>query len=256
MKSPRHRWNCVAQPLGLAYQRDGLTSTVTPDNICKELKKVVTGKGRNKAIERAYEIYRTDSARVMYESVLLNTLDIAQSAKIIGERENYLQTYSECFFDIKVFESPADKMVYLDRFARLNPDHAQTMRNMLTVTTDELLFLADKRNAEKVDPKTALETGLKLYYWMMKSFIQPQLEQIVIAGGETNKINDEHFDKMFNRARVCAQMVQQFSDLLLRYELDKSADSFLEEFALGLIPKPNTQLIADKATEGKDPPIY
>jgi len=61
---------------------------------------------------------------------------------------------------------------------------------------------------------------------------------------------------MFNRARVCAQMVQQFSDLLLRYELDKSADSFLEEFALGLIPKPNTQLIADKATEGKDPPIY
>lgn len=254
MKSPRHRWNCVAMPLGLGHQPDGLSMTVTPDKIALELKKVVTGKGRNKAIERALDLFRTDSTRILYESVLLATCDIDLAAKIFKERPDHMKMYADCFFDISVFESTGDKVMYLDRYAQLHPDAAQMMRNAMQTSAEEFLFLSDKSNTRKVDAKTAIETGLHLYYSMMTTFIQPKMEEL-IQRPDMDPSQAQLLEQLFSKANTCSREVRAYSELLLKYELDKNADNFLEEFRLALTNKPPKEMLAGKPGKG-DPEIH
>ena len=72
MRSPRHRWNAVAPQVGMEPYRDGLTFPPTLDALATELKNLLAGKGHwQKPTERAFEIFRSDSGRLMYDSILL-----------------------------------------------------------------------------------------------------------------------------------------------------------------------------------------
>lgn len=248
MRSPRHRWNCVAQPLKLEWQRDGLTSMSQPDKVAKELRLAVQGKSRSKSVTKAYAIYQNESTRTLIEGILLATDSCDQTAKIVKERVDVVRSYADCFFDIAVFEGTTDKLIYLEKYQLLEPEKAQMLRNIMQMSYDDLMVVADSKNAKRVDAKTVIDNTMALYYSLLNVFLKPKLELIINESADEKTM--EHFDSLFSKAQVCANMGLKCAELLLKYELDKSADNFLDEFALALEEKPVHKLIKDKPTDG------
>lgn len=254
MRSPRHRWTAVAQKLGLPFQPDGLTFRVGLDKQATELMKVLQGKSKSKVYQQAWSTFGSDSARTTHEILLFTTGSVAETATILKAFPEHVQAFADCFFDVTVFTSTSDKLVYLDKLMVFDPDLAQMLRNAMAMTKEELRFIADKGSADRVDPKSAIENGLKLYYNMMTAFIQPELETIV---QETiSEERQKRFDKLFGYAKECSKENRAYAELMLKYELDKTADAFLENFKLALTPKATTDLVKPPPKEGEGPPIY
>ena len=255
LRSPRHRWNSVAPTIpGLESSKDGLSNPVTLDLIAQDLQSFLRGrKHKNKLLERAYgTVYQSDSGRTLFDSVLMATLNIETTAEIVRESVDLVQTYADCFFDIAVFEGPADQIAYLDRLAILDPQAAQIMRNTMALKPEALRFLSDRSRAKKVDPKTALEDGLTLYATLFHTFLTPKLETLVV-NDETTR---QEFDWYFKHANTCSAKMLAFSHELLHFELDKSVENFLDQFVMKLLKKEDSELIADKLEPGEGPELF
>jgi hypothetical protein len=251
MRSPRHRYNLVAQQLNLPYQRDGLAIMGTLDTTSKELKKVLSRQGANKAFSRAIEIFRSDSARTLYEAILFSTAArdmagaIAATCRILGENPEHLQIYCACFFDLAVFTGAAERTIYLEKLAGFDEQTAVMLRNALTLSEEDLLFLHDKYSAKKVDAKTALDTGLQFWHAVMRVFQNVKLEDLLNEKKSTEE--KEHLDWMFSKATTATNMVHKLSKAMLEHDLDKSSENFLEDMKLTLLAMPPESLIQDKA---------
>ena len=248
MRSPRHRWNVVAPTVpGLERIADGLSVPPALDAIATDLQAFLRGRRhKNKLLGRAYRVYQSDSGRMLFDSMLLATGDVAQAAEIVRESADLVQTYADCFFDIAVFEGPADKIAYLDRVAVADPQAAQIMRNTMAMSVEGLRFLSDKSKTVKITPKEALEQGLTLYATLFHVFLAPRLETLMRA----DRQDREEFDWTMKHANTCSSKMLQFSHELLHFELDKTAENFLEEFVMKLLKKDDRELIADRAQSG------
>lgn len=255
MLSPRHRWIAVAQRLGLPYQADGLSFRVTLDKQGTELFRVCKDPGKgSKVYNHAYRTFLSDSARTSIEIILFATLSVGETARILKAFPEHIQTYADCFFDVSIFgKSPTDRLIYLDRLITVDEDLAFMLRNAMGMSEKELGFIADKGSAERVDPKSAIENGLKLYHNMMQTFIQPELELLVQEN--VSEERQKRFDKLFGYAKDCSKESRAYAELMLKYELDKTADAFLENFKLALTPKTAEQLMVPKPKEGEGPEL-
>lgn len=254
MLSPRHRWIAVAQRQGLPYQPDGLSFRVTLDKQGTELLNVLKDKSKSKVYQHAYRVFLSDSTRTSYELLLFATGSVAKTAEILKQFPEHVQTYADCFFDISVFgPGPTDRLIYLDKVMTYDTDLAIMLRNAMGLSEKELTFIADKGSAERVDPKTAIETGLKLFHNAMLTFIQPELEQLVQENVPEER--QKRFDKLFGYAKECSKENRAYAELMLKYELDKTADQFLENFKLALTPKSAEQLMVPKPKDGEGPEL-
>lgn len=251
MRSPRHRWNWVAMQTGQPYQADRLSGMTVPDKIATELKRVAEGKGKTKAYQKALAIYQADSARIIYETLLFATLSVEQTAKILKERQDHLQIYADCFFDISVFETEGERIIYLDRLQGFDPDVAAILRNAMSKTVEDLAYLADRASGERVQPKDAIDAILTHYTHMFKALSTPQLENVLVANPDPAQkaLQDEQWRKSI----VAADMSMKAARMLLEFELDKTADSFLEAFVMALTPQPPAALIEAKPSKDAPP---
>jgi hypothetical protein len=254
MRSPRHRWVSVAQRQGLPFQPDGLSFRVSLDKQSTELLAVLKGKSKSRLYQKAYSIFLSDSARASYEILLFATGDVAKTAEILKAFPEEVQTYADCFFDVTVFAGTTEKLMYLDRIMTFDQDMAVLLRNAMQMSPEELAFIADKGTAARVAPKEAIENGLKIYHNMMMTFVQPELESLVQENVPEERI--KRFDRLMRHARDCSKETRAYAELMLKYELDKTADAFLENFKIALTPRKATEFITPKPKEGEGPTIY
>lgn len=236
----------------LPPQRDTLYVMNTPDAVAKELRSLVKGKSNPKLYRKAYDLYQTPSTRYLIESILFVTKSVEDAAAVLDMNKAHLLVYSQCFFDVSVFEDDTCRVLYLDKYAQIDIAGAEMMRNAMGLDKNQLLFLANQANAGRVSPKEALEEGLKLFYNLMRVFIKPQIEQVMQTTQDEKAI--ERFDRLFTYATACASQVRGFSDQLLKYELDKTSENFMEEFAIALEKKPLAQLISPRVQDDKNAP--
>lgn len=249
MHSPRRRWNWVAQQEGKDFQRDGLYSMSRPDQLAKDLQKLVKGKSSDKALNKVFLWFQSPSNKLAIEAMLFATLDHSTTSKILGLQENHVKLYADCFFDISVFQDDGDRQLYLDRYSQIDMVAAQMMRNAFGTPPAQLKFLADQKKGEKVSPKDALEEGLRLFYNLMKVYIRPQLEDVLLQNPSPDQ--EERVRSLFQMGRDAAKELRGFTDQLLKYELDKSSENFLEEFALAIqkLPREDIFLLKDEGPE-------
>lgn len=271
MLTPRHRFNYVAMGLGIPPDLDGFTNRAAPDELTKALEasiracrgapagpKKPTAKQKARSgsnvvpitsplFPRAYETFQLISMRKSYDAVLLTTLDVPKAAQMLREKEAVVQIYSDYFFDIMVFEGPTDRMGYLDAIFRRDPEYAQTMRNMLTVPFEQLMFVSNNGVGGKVEPKTVLEEGMTLHYNLMKLFSQLKLETLMSADVESADF--KRFKELFGMALASSGMAHKFAAELLKNDLDKDRISFLDEFVLSLTKGKLTEHISSPKTE-------
>ena len=252
MLTPRHRYNRAAMSVGLPPDLDGLTNRAAPDAITHTveagLRACMSGqatrkpkakdKARGKLVvahadfARAYDLYRQPGSRKTFDAVLLTTLSVVDTANVLREREDFMQLYADCFFDIAVFEGPTDRLTYLDAVYRRDPQYAQMLRNMLSVPLEQLMFISNSATGDRLDPKTVLEAGMSLHYNFMRLFSQVKLETIMSS--DTDSEDYRRFKEMFSMAVTASNLAHKFADSLLKYDLDKDRANFLDEFILSL----------------------
>jgi len=257
LRSPRWRWNTIATLCGGAPFRDGLTIPARPDKLAEDLKSQILGRGRpDRGMSRAYQIYRSDSARTIWDSMLFALCkagqepDWATCGQVLHESQDLVRLYSQLFFDVTVFAAETDKLVFLDQYVRLDHRAALIMRNTMGLDRDGLMHAADMSRAERIDPKTALEEGLTTYYKLARIF--GPLAIAFEARIAEDPASRERFEWIFKQYNMSTSRMKEFAHELLAFELDKSAENFLEEFVMRLEKVDNDQLIVDKNADGQE----
>lgn len=268
MLSPRHRYNYAAIRVGLKPDLDGLTNKAAPDEITKMLESglrsymgvpttVAKPTGRSKAKSgpapsqsafiRAYEIYKEPGARRNFDAALLTTQSVADTARVLREKEEVVQLYADCFFDLAAFEGGVDRGTYLDAIFPRDPEYAQMLRNMISLPTEQLMFLINSSTGERVDPKTVLETGMSMHYNFMRIFSQIKLETLVAT--DVDSADFKRFRELFSMMVTSSNLALKFAGELLKNDLDKDRVNFLEEFVLNLSNKGLSHYISSPKTE-------
>lgn len=272
MLSPRHRYNRAALFAGMKPEIDGLTNRAAPDELTRaleaELKKYKggplkaapkqTAKQRARGLPppttalfpRAYEAFKQQGARRNFDAILLATLSVADSAKVLRESEELVQTYADYFFDIEVFGGSVGRIVYLDALYKSDPDYATMLRNMLSVPLEQLLFIVNSSTGEKLEPKTVLEVGMSMHYNFMRLFSQVKLETVMAMSTDSDDF--KRFKELFSMAVTSSTLAHKFAETLLKYDLDKDRVNFLDEFILNLTNKGLSHYISSPATEELD----
>lgn len=242
MLHPRWRWIFAAGQLGRREPTDGLGTAFAPDPHIKQLIRTHEGKGKStKAQMKAIEFFNSDTTRVLLDCMLLALGNVQDTATLIDASEDAVQWYADWFFDIKVFDGKADKLLYLDKVSQRDPGEADVLRRALDLTREEFKVFLQGEGSENWSVQKSLTWILNASMNLAKAFYPRELE----AGLGVE--NPEKFDRRLALFDKFVNLGLRTAATMASNEMDKTKEEFLQNFVMKLKnPDPKTLIETEK----------